>query len=345
MSDLKHLLEALSPDSPCGEDLEYDADFMALERDAQPKPEQSMGDSVVEAEEPDWRNVRQAAETLLERHRDLRTVFHLGRALWRTKGLVAGLQAFTISSELLDEFWVPLHPQLDADDDNDPTARINVLGAWADPDLSLSVLRTTPFIESSMAGNFSLRELRLARGDYSPPEGEQAPTLGLIQGAAGDMGAEELQAKCEALDAALLAANNIEKAFVENASTSGPSLQVFIDDLKDIRDFLRVSGQPATEDGEIGAEVGAADAAGAVGVAARSAPPGAISSREDASKRLDAVCVWFEKNEPSSPVPLLLRRAQRLVGKNFMDLIEDVASDGASQIRALANIPQQEDDD
>ncbi|WP_280529446.1 type VI secretion system ImpA family N-terminal domain-containing protein [Pseudomonas sp. Ost2] len=46
------LLAAVSANSPCGEDLEYDAQFLQLERDAQGKPERSMGDSVQPAEPP-----------------------------------------------------------------------------------------------------------------------------------------------------------------------------------------------------------------------------------------------------------------------------------------------------
>ena len=46
---------------------------------------------------------------------------------------------------------------------------------------------------------------------------------------------------------------------------------------------------------------------------------------------LDKACDYFERHEPSSPVPLLLRRAKRLVSKDFMEILRDLAPDGVSQ--------------
>lgn len=47
MLDVPVLLAAVSPDSPCGDDLEYDAAFLELERIAQGQPERQMGDAVL----------------------------------------------------------------------------------------------------------------------------------------------------------------------------------------------------------------------------------------------------------------------------------------------------------
>ena len=53
----------------------------------------------------------------------------------------------------------------------------------------------------------------------------------------------------------------------------------------------------------------------------------AIASREAAIRQLDKIITWFETNEPSSPIPFLLRRAQRCVGMSFFELIEELAND------------------
>jgi type VI secretion system protein ImpA len=55
----------------------------------------------------------------------------------------------------------------------------------------------------------------------------------------------------------------------------------------------------------------------------------AVNSRESAIKALDKVIDWFEANEPSNPVPFLLRRAQRCAGMNFFELISELANDRA----------------
>ncbi|WP_208530434.1 type VI secretion system ImpA family N-terminal domain-containing protein, partial [Pseudomonas aeruginosa] len=64
MLDVPVLLAAVSPDSPCGDDLEYDAAFLELERIAQGQPERQMGDAVLPAEPPEWPRVRALASEL-----------------------------------------------------------------------------------------------------------------------------------------------------------------------------------------------------------------------------------------------------------------------------------------
>jgi len=71
---------------------------------------------------------------------------------------------------------------------------------------------------------------------------------------------------------------------------------------------------------------------------AAAAISGAISSREDVSRALDRACEWIERNEPTNPAPLLIRRAQRLMSKSFIDIIRDLAPDGLSQVERLAGL-------
>ena len=61
-------------------------------------------------------------------------------------------------------------------------------------------------------------------------------------------------------------------------------------------------------------------------------------SRQDAVRALDAVAEFFRRNEPSSPVPLLVDRAKRLVSKNFLEVLEDVAPDAVSVARAFGGL-------
>jgi type VI secretion system protein ImpA len=58
---------------------------------------------------------------------------------------------------------------------------------------------------------------------------------------------------------------------------------------------------------------------------------GTIASKEDVLKALDLIIGHYEKSEPSSPVPLLIKRAKRLVGKSFVDVIRDISPDALTQ--------------
>ena len=52
--DIESLLGAISTESPGGDNLEYDPDFLAMQLAAEGKTERQMGDTLVPAEEPDW---------------------------------------------------------------------------------------------------------------------------------------------------------------------------------------------------------------------------------------------------------------------------------------------------
>ena len=62
---------------------------------------------------------------------------------------------------------------------------------------------------------------------------------------------------------------------------------------------------------------------------------GEIRSREDVIKLLHRVCQFYERTEPSSPVPLILKRAIRLAGMDFMQIINDLTPDAIAQIRTV----------
>jgi type VI secretion system protein ImpA len=65
---------------------------------------------------------------------------------------------------------------------------------------------------------------------------------------------------------------------------------------------------------------------------------GAIRSRDDAVRALEAVARFFRETEPSSPVPLFLDRAKRLVSKDFLEVLADVAPDALAHARAAGGL-------
>jgi type VI secretion system protein ImpA len=59
---------------------------------------------------------------------------------------------------------------------------------------------------------------------------------------------------------------------------------------------------------------------------------GEIASRAEVIRVLDSVLRYYVQYEPSSPVPVLLSRAKRLVPKSFMQIMEDLAPDSMQQM-------------
>jgi len=63
-----------------------------------------------------------------------------------------------------------------------------------------------------------------------------------------------------------------------------------------------------------------------------------IRTRQDAIRAIDAVAEFFRSHEPSSPVPLFLERAKRLISKSFMEVLEDIAPDSLTQAKLIGGI-------
>ena len=57
---------------------------------------------------------------------------------------------------------------------------------------------------------------------------------------------------------------------------------------------------------------------------------------------LDKICRYYAHYEPSSPVPLILKRAARLAAMDFMQIIADLTPDSAAQIRTITGEPEPE---
>ena len=50
---------------------------------------------------------------------------------------------------------------------------------------------------------------------------------------------------------------------------------------------------------------------------------------------LDLVVRYYERHEPSSPLPLLLSRARNLADKGFLEILQELAPDGLMQAQVV----------
>ena len=141
MLDLDPCLATIDTDAPSGPDLEYDPEFTALELANAPGEERVIGDAVIPAEDPDFAEVARAATALLGRSRDLRVAVILANATLRTEGLTGFETVLGFIRNGLEEHWDSMHPQLDAEDDDDPTMRVNAALGLTDRGGVLAALR------------------------------------------------------------------------------------------------------------------------------------------------------------------------------------------------------------
>jgi len=149
----------------------------------------------------------------------------------------------------------------------------------------------------------------------------------------------DLAASLDAASRILEQAKAIDTLFNERIGTAGPDLKLLLSDSYELKKFVesQVARRSPQDDGA-GSEdaTEGAEGGGTTAVAGVAASNGRIQSPEDVRRRLDELCEYYARHEPSSPIPLLLRRAQRLVGMNFADLMQDLAPGGLSELRVIA---------
>jgi len=344
--DVEKLLAEISPDAPCGEDLSYDPAFLELERVARGTEEQQVGDTIVPAEEPNWRDVRDQALALMERTKNLSVIKYLVVSLMSIEGLDGLQSGLAVLRGCLERYWDTLWPQLDPEDDNDPLERLNIIsflappaGIYGDPLQFMRRLNEVPLCNSRQLGSFSMRDIQIARGEVTARQGEPVPEVANIEAAFRDTPTEDLEGAAAAAGAA---AEHIEAINTLIIQYVGVDKTIDLDaakkTMKDIRSCIaNFSG--GLIDAPAGTQAGQAQAGATGGAAAGGTGPaitGEIHSPEDVVRILDLICTYYQRVEPSSPVPLLLRRARRLVRKSFVEIIQDLNPEAIRQIEVIS---------
>ncbi|WP_447922833.1 type VI secretion system protein TssA [Achromobacter aegrifaciens] len=343
--DFADILNTLDSRLPCGEDLEYDADFLQLQQAAAGRDEQQFGSTIIAAQPPDWREVERLARALLERTRDLRVMGLLTSAWTEIRGLPGYSDGLALAVDTLERYWEPVHPRLDSVGENDPMPRMNALAAFGDMQGCARSVRSASLV-SGVHGQLTLRDTEAlldgSRQDADAYPGGRPRLIERLR-QAWAQGNGDVQA----LQSAAIALRRMQKLVTDKLGASwAPDYVAILRTLELVLDATRDahSAPPA--------EIPVNDAQVAAGAAA--APPPAttvsgavhrhdtpVQSREQAAAMLSKVCAYFEANEPGHPAPYLIRRAQQLIPMSFHDIIKNLAPQGLEQFEAW--LPRAED--
>lgn len=309
---------------PCGPNLEYDDQFMALASAASGKPEQQFGDTIIPPTEPDWPDVIERATALLARSKDVRPTLLLTRALTNTSGLQGLSQGLRVVRTLLENHWEDVHPRLAYDGVADPFLRASAISAFADASGLVRDIRATPLFNTSAgpvtvrSAEASLKHEKTSLATLTEEQLRKAAQTAIADERSPFAAIASAVEHCNAI--ATLCAARI-------APEDAPDLTPLIGLLQTIERLVPArKGNGATEVEEA-APHGTPDLAPAV--------PGEVRTRQDALRALQSVCDYLERTEPSSPAPLFIRRAQRLIGSGFLDIMRDMAPESLSHIEII----------
>lgn len=340
------LLQSKSDDSPSGENLEYETVFTEMELAAQPIEEQQVGDSKTEGHEPDYREVIKKAGAVLEQSHDVRAGVFLADAILNIEGLKGYADVTTVLRGHLEQFWDTCHPELDEDDDNDPTMRVNAIqglcgqpGGMAGPSPAYRSLRRAALTDSRGFGRFSMRDIEVSEGQIALPDGETGPDTAAISAAFQDTDDDVLAETLAAVQTASENIRAISAVFDEKTPGQGPELDPLVKLLDQMA--RRLGDYTSADDAATPADDAEGDVAAPAATAKSGGPVqavGAINSRTDVINAIDRIVGYYRQHEPSSPLPMLLERAKRLVNADFLTIIQDIAPGEIDNVKNLGGI-------
>ena len=213
------------------------------------------------------------------------------------------------------------------------------MNCFADPMAVVDGIRRVPLVRSRQHGTFSLRDIDIATHQLTLGETDPQVDENQVNAAFGSMPVAELAELHESVTTAVAALHKIDAAMRDSAGTEAtPTFDPLAAQLARLTQVLRA--QFAAHPDSAKATISGADAIAASGDAPLTSGP--VTSRQDAIRALDAVADFFKRTEPSSPIPLFLARAKRLVSKDFLEVLADIAPEAVAQARAAGGLKSEE---
>ena len=320
-------LDALpGAEAPCGPDLEYENEFLELIRGAEGKP----ASQFAAGEPPNWPFVRERAESLMGRTRDLRVAIYWARANVNLNGFAGLATGLKLIEGLLATFWDGLHPLPDPDD-GDQYPRGNALSLLSHQEGLCGDVRQCVLFGLRGSGAVRFRAVAIAYGQIAAKADEVAygkEQLAQMVSAA----AQENPDLSHQWRSVMQSARTLDATIKQKFDAAGaPDLKPLIDMIKLVHGLLPVAPDAASQEAE--------DASSeAPGSGSRGAPTDQMMSRDDVLRAIDRICDYLERVEPSNPAQLLLRRARRLINQNFLQLVKELAPDALNEAARVLGV-------
>jgi type VI secretion system protein ImpA len=319
--DFAALGAPLGEAAPCGPDLELggDADYMNFVARAEGVLPTTFF-SGPEGKPFDRGSIDFDAEfaaigPLLVRTQDLRLLAILAKLLLLNRDLAGFVGCVSLIDSLLKQQWEGVHPQ---GTDGDFAVRVAAIESLDDMPPVVFPLQYLPLVTHRRLGPITYRVWMIATGEAKPREGEEILDPAAIQTALGE---EELpvlierRAQLHALQAALA---GIRESCVEQL---GADRAAKLERLPPLTAKIAALLESVIAKRDPSQAIAADDAASDVGPSASTIPAGAVASRRDVADALAAIASYFAHFEPSSPALLLVRQAEQLMGKSFLEVM------------------------
>ncbi len=352
---LQSLLKPCVSDGGVGQNLEYDSRHLAMCQLAEGTPEQEYGQTLVAAQQPNWRMLHEMALELSVESRDLRVAVYLTESLCRLQGFAGLADGLELILGWTTQYWSDLYPQLDAADNNDPVERLGALNRLCRSEYLLSGLQRLTLASSDALGRVTLQDLKQLAS--TPEERANGLTREEIQAIFLSEELEQLRQTGDSIAQCIDAVEQLSGLLDERIGVGQWDASPLLRALYDCRSA--VENAHGARSGPVASHVAAsspnvdetqAQSLGDASPGTKAVAMGldaddgilkspqlpvqkklVIGTRAEAMAVLDGLCAYFETHEPASPVPLLLQRAKRLIPMSFVDILRELAPDGLQQ--------------
>jgi type VI secretion system protein ImpA len=226
-------------------------------------------------------------------------------------------------------------------DDGDAYARVNALNDMCSATGLLGDLRSALIISNRSIGELRGRDVEIALGRLEARDDESPPGKSQIEDMLRDAVADE-PALARLAPQSLGTLEQLGELMRDRVGyDSAPDLQPLIDAVSGIGGLMPSAHGDGSADRGDSLSGDSSDE----GAPMRSSGRGLgdqIDSREDALRAIDMVCEFLERTEPTNPAQMLLRRARRLVNKNFLELVRELAPEALAEVARIMGVPPDE---
>ncbi|VWB15856.1 ImpA family type VI secretion system protein [Burkholderia metallica] len=335
-------LTPVSDDLLCGPDLEYDHDFVVLFSRVAPKQDVQYGAFVGAPDPLNWSEIERDCRRLMMRTKDLRVAVLYTRCRVRLGGVVGLAEGTAVLAAWVQAFPDDIHPQTSTDNDRDAALemRMNALQALSDAEGLLADVREIVLVKSTVT-RLQVRDVERAFAHPRPADA-LAPESVIQQ--LQDLRTQH-PATIEGIDDTIAHLATINAWCNSHLESHQPDLSM----LTRLLDRLGTPTQAESAEppDTIPAPTAMPDTSSQDNAVMLTAPANSVSAsdpecasapnksmpsdRDSALATIRAARAWFEHHEPSSPIPVLLKRAEQFVGKRYAEVVKAIPAELLAQ--------------
>lgn len=320
----------------------------------------------------DWSEILSQAAELAGTGRDIRLLVIVARSLAGAEGFSGLARGLDLLSATVEQYWDSVHPTLRESPSprEAATRRINAFFQLENSDngllcdLEFAVVMTPRGLGPIRGGDLSSGGLTKSQAQSELPSGlgekevaellaRHETLLNRVTAACRAQAAErpeELASLVQDIEASRASLGRLEAALNARVMENGVGVRFkeldkilarMLAPLAAAQSQTVPSSPPTSEAPAMADPVSPAPAlngAHPAPAATAGGIPGSVNSRRDVERCLDMIIDFYERTEPSSPIPHLARRMRKMVPMNFLQLMEEIAPSGMKEFKNVAGV-------